>query len=194
MRHGSLGRTAGLWHVLLADPEHHREGAGPLYHVAHEDAGGEPDGYASYRFKHSWGDDGIPQGSLVVTELVAATADAYAALWRYCLDMDLAATVTATCRAPDEPLRWLLADPRQLRTTAVMDFLWLRLLDVSACLAARGYAAEGALVLEVHEPGSTSAGAPGSAADAPPGATCSTPGLRARRAAPPRAPRTSSWE
>ena len=122
MRHGSLGRTAGLWRVLLADPEHHREGAGPLYHVAHEDAAGDPDGYAGYRFKHSWGDGGIPQGSLVVTELVAVTADAYAELWRYCLDMDLAATVLANCRAPDEPLRWLLADPRQLRTTGVMDF------------------------------------------------------------------------
>ncbi|MCJ7796174.1 MAG: GNAT family N-acetyltransferase [Thermoleophilia bacterium] len=162
MRHGSLGRTAGLWHVLLADPEHHREGAGPLFHVAHEEAGGDLDGYASYRFKPSWGDDGIPQGTLVVTELVAATADAYAALWRYCLDMDLAATVIAKGRASDEPLRWLLADPRQLRTTAVMDFLWLRILDVSACLAARDYAAEGALVLEAHEPNSTSADTPGS--------------------------------
>lgn len=157
MRHGSLGRTAGLWHVLLADPEHHQEGAGPLYHVAHEDARGDPDGYAGYRFKPSWGDDGNPQGSVVVTELVAVTADAYAALWRYCLDMDLAATVVAKGRALDEPLRWLLADPRQLRTTGVMDFLWLRPLDVSACLAARDYAAEGTLVLEVHELGSTSA-------------------------------------
>ncbi len=162
MRHGSLGRTPGLWHVLLADPEHNQEGAGPLYHVAQEDARGDPDGYASYRFKPSWGDDGNPQGSLMVTELVAATTDAYAALWRYCLDMDLAVTVTAGDRPQDEPLRWLLADPRQLRTTSVMDSLWLRLLDVSACLAARGYAAEGALVLEVHEPESTSADAPGS--------------------------------
>jgi len=157
MRHGSLGRTSGLWHVLLADPEHNQEGAGPLYHVAHEDAGGDPDGYVSYRFKPSWGDDGIPHGSLMVTELVAATAHAYAALWRYCLDMDLAATVVAGDRAPDEPLRWLLADPRQLRTTVVMDSLWLRMLDVSECLAARGYAAQGALVLEVQEPNSTSA-------------------------------------
>ena len=41
MRHGSLGRTAGLWHVLLADPEHNRDGAGPLYHVAHEDGRGD---------------------------------------------------------------------------------------------------------------------------------------------------------
>ena len=162
MRHGSLGRTAGLWHVLLADPEHNQEGAGPLYHVAHENAGGDPDGYVSYRFKPSWGDDGIPHGSLMVTELAAATTDAYAALWRYCLDMDLAATVTAGDRPQDEPLRWLLADPRQLRTTSVTDSLWLRVLDVSACLAARGYAAEGALVLEVHEPDSTSPDAPGS--------------------------------
>jgi predicted acetyltransferase len=167
MRHGSLGRTAGLWHVLLADPEHHREGGGQMYHVAYEDAIGHPGGYASYRFKPAWGDDGIPQGSLVVTELVAATADAYAALWRYCLDMDLAATVIAQGRAVDEPLRWLLADPRQLRTTGVMDFLWLRLLDVSACLAARGYAAEGALVLEVHEPGPTAAGGASSRGPAP---------------------------
>jgi len=169
MRHGSVGRTAGLWHVLLTDPEHNREGAGPLLHVAHEDAGGDPDGYVSYRFKPAWGDDGNPQGSLIVAELMATTADAYAALWRYCLDMDLAATVIAKGRAPDEPLRWLLADPRQLRTTVVMDFLWLRLLDVCACLAARSYASDGALVLEVHEPRVTSSRAAG---PGPPASRC----------------------
>ena len=160
LRHGSLSRTAGLWHVLLADPEHHRDGAGRLYHVAHENPDGLADGYASYRLTHSWSDDGIPQGTLTVTELLAVTSGAYASLWRYCLDMDLVATVTAESCAPDEPVRWLLADPRQWRTIRVMDYLWLRLLDVSACLRARRYAADGALVLEVHEsrPGMSAGG------------------------------------
>ena len=49
----------------------------------------------------------------------------------------------------DEPLRWLLADPRRFRVNALADFLWLRLLDIPRALAAREYAAVGELVLEV---------------------------------------------
>jgi hypothetical protein len=49
-------------------------------------------------------------------------------------------------------LRWRLANSRQLRTARVTDGLWVRLLDLQAALAARGYAADGALVLEVADP------------------------------------------
>jgi hypothetical protein len=52
---------------------------------------------------------------------------------------------------PDDPLRWLLADPRGLRVTGVTDMLWIRLVDVAATLAARRYAAPGRLVLEVED-------------------------------------------
>jgi predicted acetyltransferase len=60
--------------------------------------------------------------------------------------------VKARNRPLDDPLRWLLADPRQLRTTGVSDFLWVRLIDVPAALGSRGYGTETELVLEVTGP------------------------------------------
>ena len=52
----------------------------------------------------------------------------------------------------DEPLRWLLADPRRFNVTALYDNLWLRLLDVPRALAARTYGSPGRLALEVTDP------------------------------------------
>jgi predicted acetyltransferase len=52
----------------------------------------------------------------------------------------------------DEPLRWLLADPRRFKVDELFDFLWLRLLDVPRALAARRYAAAGQVVFEVTDP------------------------------------------
>jgi predicted acetyltransferase len=77
-------------------------------------------------------------GSIQVNWLFAETPAAYAALWRYCLDVDLNDEVRARWRPVDEPLRHLLADPRALEAT-VSDGLWLLLLDVEAALAARTY-------------------------------------------------------
>ena len=80
--------------------------------------------------------------------LQATTVEAYAALWRHLLDVDLIARVTAERRPLDEPLRFLLADSRQPKTT-VADGIWLRLVDVQAALAGRRYAREGRLLLQV---------------------------------------------
>lgn len=52
----------------------------------------------------------------------------------------------------DEPLRWMLTNPRALRVTRSSDNLWLRLLDVGAALEARSYDAAGRLVIAVDEP------------------------------------------
>lgn len=152
---GAVGRTTGLWSSHLADAEHEREGAGELFHVVHRDNDGTPDGYVSYRIKSDWA-GGIPDSTLIVQEMVAPDPETYAALWRFCLDMDLVSTVS-TARAPvDERLRWLLSDPRRLRVDCLNDGLWLRILDVRAALTARGYGrprtgAGDALVLEVAD-------------------------------------------
>ncbi len=82
---------------------------------------------------------------------MALTPGAAAGLWRYCLDLDLIGAVQLAGRPVDEPLRWLLADPRRLRTAKVTDGLWVRLLDLPAALAARRYAAPGAVVVEVTD-------------------------------------------
>lgn len=147
---GEIGRTPGFWVEDRLDPESERGGASARYIVVHDDAAGRPDGYVTYRIAENWGAGGTFHEARVLQ--VAAASDAVeAALLRFVLDIDLVGSVT--WNAPvDVPLRWRLADPRALTVTAERDLLWLRPLDVAACLAARRYAAEGELVVEVVDP------------------------------------------
>lgn len=66
------------------------------------------------------------------------------------LDFDLTRKVVAAPRPSDEPLRWMLDDPRAMRVTRQSDSLWIRLLDVPAALAARGYETSGTIVLGIE--------------------------------------------
>jgi len=133
----------------LADLEMRREGASPHYRVLYQ-AGEEPSGFAIYRIKMDWDASG-PNGMLRLEMLVAATAEAYAALWGHVLGVDLMARVSAEMRPVDEPLRFLLADSRQPKTR-IEDGVWLRLVDIAAALAGRRYAVEGRLALRVRDP------------------------------------------
>jgi predicted acetyltransferase len=91
-------------------------------------------------------------GEVQVIELIARDPDAYRALWEFVLGTDHCQTISCWRGRVDEPLRWLLADPRRLAVNAVADDLYVRLLDIPRALAAREYAAAGELVLEVSEP------------------------------------------
>jgi predicted acetyltransferase len=51
----------------------------------------------------------------------------------------------------DDPLQWMLADPRRLRIVRVRDFLWLRLLAIENALTSRKYWATDELVLEITD-------------------------------------------
>ncbi len=145
---GMLTLDARWWRNQLADLESTRQGFSPQYRVVYE-LEGKPAGFALYRIKMDWDATG-PIGVLRVEHLIAASADAYAALWRYVLEVDLIARVTAEGRSVDEPLRFLLADSRQPKTR-VDDGIWLRLVDVAKALAGRRYATEGRLVLRVRD-------------------------------------------
>jgi predicted acetyltransferase len=116
----------------------------------HFGAGGEPDGYASYRVKESW-ERWLPNNSLIAVELVAEKSEVRERLFRALLSMDLIRTVTLRLAPVDGPLRWLLGDLRQLRTNFVADELWLRLLDVPRALAARSYNMPGRLVIDLQD-------------------------------------------
>jgi predicted acetyltransferase len=145
---GDVDRSAAMWDVFFADREHDREGASPLFFVVHESAKGKADGYISYRVKNEWR-HGLPRNEIQVKDLVADDPGVYAAMWRYLLDIDLAGSITSWGRPIDEPLRWLLADPRRLRTALQGDYLWTRIVDVPAALSGRHYSVDGNVVLEV---------------------------------------------
>jgi predicted acetyltransferase len=145
---GMLGLDERWIRNELADLEQVREGSSPQYRVLHQ-IDENPSGFATYRVKMEWDASG-PNGTLRLGMLIATTAEAYAALWRHVLDVDLMARVSAEMRPVEEPLRFLLADSRQPKTR-IEDGLWLRLVDVAAALAGRRYAVEGRLGLRVRD-------------------------------------------
>ena len=142
-RPGMIDRNDILWEIALLDTEEFRQGASEFYHVVYED-GGRVEGYLLYRL------DGRER-LLRVSELVAATGEAYSALWRFCFGIDLMNTFQATNQPMDAALPWMLAAPRQLRRATGEEF-WLRVVDVNTALSDRGYATEDRLSIELRDP------------------------------------------
>jgi len=121
-----------------------------LFYAVHEDDAGTPDAFAMYRMKHEW-PRGLPSVEMTVKRHVAATPEAGASLWRFLFDVDLVSRVKTDTRPVDDPLLLQLAEPRALRPE-LDDALFLRPLQVEGALEARGYAADGRVVLGVTDP------------------------------------------
>ena len=141
--------TEGALEASLADPEFFRDGAESLRIALVEDADGTPRGYAKFRRKDDWKAEG-PRGVVRVREAVAQDAATARARWGVLLDLDLMATVEVGLLALDDPLWFLLVDPRAAKP-AIGDNLWVRVVDVPAALSQRRYAAPVDVVLEVTD-------------------------------------------
>ncbi|NUW35870.1 GNAT family N-acetyltransferase [Nonomuraea sp. SMC257] len=148
-RPGLYARRSATWDAVLADTDADQRGAGPLRAIVAEDDGGVR-GYALFRIRPSWDEDGLPDGELQLRELFAADPAAYALLWRGVLDRDLITRVEAEGRPVDDPIIALLADARRLRARW-SDELWVRVVEVDKALSARSYAAPVDLVVEVED-------------------------------------------
>jgi predicted acetyltransferase len=136
------------WWTVLSRPRKKDEDE-PVFFAVHEDPGGVPDGYATYRVKHEW-PHGVASNQLTVESLIAASPAATAALWRHLLDIDLVATVKAWGRPADEEILSLVREPRRLKFT-VSDGLWVRLIDIPDSLTGRSYSSDGRLVVDVRD-------------------------------------------
>ena len=139
-RPGVFQRPPHQWELDSQAPEHTQGGPGGLFYAAYEDAG-RVDGYVTYRIRGT---------TLVVNELMAATKEANSALWRFCFDVDRVSSTEALKRPVDDPMPWMLADPRRLQRST-RDGVWVRMIDVSAALKLRRYMQSGRLVLEVRD-------------------------------------------
>jgi predicted acetyltransferase len=71
-------------------------------------------------------------------------------MWRFLFEIDLVSTVSYWNHPIDDPLQWLMAEPRRLRLR-IADGLWVRLVDLPEALGARAYAQDGPLVIEVED-------------------------------------------
>lgn len=118
--------------------------------VVYTSPSGAQQGYLLYHVESAT-DGGLATRTLHVSELVSLSPDAYLGLWRYCTEVDLITRVAGR-RPVDEPLPWLLDNARVALQQTPRDQLWLRPLDSPAMLAARRYATDGQLVLEVSDP------------------------------------------
>lgn len=145
---GFIERAPAWWDERLADVDAHRRGAGPQYRAIYE-RDGEVRGYVRYRIKGEW--TNIASASvLIVNELIGTDAVAERELWRYIFGVDLIARIVYRWGPPSHPLLLMVAEPRRLQLR-ISDAIWLRVVDVPAALSARGYAADGEIVLDVSD-------------------------------------------
>lgn len=138
---GALSRPHRWWAVGAGRPP---VSAAPRYVAVHCDANGVPDGYASYSLSES--------NTLTVDETIATDDAVWTALARFVLGHDLVTQVVFQHFPPEHPLRWQLADFRAGQVSDNTDWLWVRLLDIPRALTARGWFADGELVLDVDDP------------------------------------------
>lgn len=147
LRAGQVDRRSPWWDRRLGLDGYELLSRARLNWFVHDGVDG-PDGLLAWKTSRDFELNG-PFGAVEVSELVAASDEAYQDFWSYLGGIDVIDVVELADRPVDEPIRWLLGDGRTLKQTDVIDFLWLRLLDVPAALSARGYATEGRVVLDV---------------------------------------------
>ena len=147
---GATSRSAAYWRNWLSFEASARDGWSVGRLVAFRGADGTYQGYLAYRIKRNW-QDAMPAHTARVGDLLALTQQARAALWQFCLSLDLVTRVEVPYGPVEEPLRWQLADPRRLQVTRLSDALWLRILDVPAAMCGRGYRVAGELVLSIDD-------------------------------------------
>ena len=147
---GEVPSDALHWDRAFALAARTASHAPQLRAARYDDATGEPQGFVLYSVAEDAHD--FAAHTLTVEHLCAATDDALVALWRYALDQDLVSTVQAGLRPVDEPLPWMVSNPRAVQTVARREHLWLRVLDVPAALSARRYAVADSVLLRVADP------------------------------------------
>ena len=146
------GEVLGLdhhWDRMFALSARTASHAPKLRAARYDNADGEPQGFALYSVAEH--PDDFAAHTLSVEYLIAASDDAYVALWHYVLGHDLVSTVIANLRPVDEALPWLVSNSRAVQTVARREHLWMRILDVPAALSARRFASADSVVLRVTD-------------------------------------------
>jgi predicted acetyltransferase len=147
-RAGGVVRTEPFWDLHLDDDPEHRYGGSAARGFLVEDDNG-PRAFATYRTNITW-EQPVAAGELRLREAGYVDPQAAALLWKTLLGHDLIGTVVARNLPVDDPLLWLLGDPRSAQPV-VKDAVHLRIVDVPRALAARTYAVPIDVVLDLHD-------------------------------------------
>ncbi|MCX6501016.1 MAG: GNAT family N-acetyltransferase [Microbacterium sp.] len=147
-RGGEFSMPDGHWDRFAgtrADAEHPER----LRAVQVTDPSGVVRGAALYTVTENEAD--FTKSRVDVQSLITDGDDAYAALWRFFVELDLVQIVHAAELSIDEPLLWMLTD-RRAATVTVYDHHYVRILDVPAALQARRYRRSGRILLVITDP------------------------------------------
>lgn len=143
---GALSRDNAWWADFLEDRPTQRENGSALNFVVH------PDGFLTYRVlgeqRRAFRP---PLGSVVVQDFCPITDEAHTELLHALLRLEVFHSIEIELPV-DDPLPLKLLDQRAVHTTAVNDFLWLRIMNVPEVLNQRVYSADADVVLEVTDP------------------------------------------
>ena len=129
------------------DPPHYRDGATRVKTVVVEDDKGVR-GFVRYALKASWPSGRFAEGSVIIYRLMSSDIAAHAALWRYCLSIDLMAKTTWWNLPIDDPVLTWLEHSRET-TRQPNDAMWVRILDLPTALTGRQYASDVDVVIDV---------------------------------------------
>jgi predicted acetyltransferase len=147
---GMFARDEAWWNRVLATADEGQADSDPLRCLLAEDDDG-PRGYAIYSGTSRWdGETFLADSSMNIREMLGTDPAATAAIWSDLLSRDLTTGFTAELRPADDPVLYMLADPRRARPR-VSDGLWVRLIDVPRALALRRYACPADVVVEVSD-------------------------------------------
>jgi predicted acetyltransferase len=111
--------------------------------------GGRDVGYVVFKRKHKW-PNSRPAAEVSVSSFCGGPA-ARLALIRRVTDLDLSGTTTVYGIASGDPLLSWVQGPRGLGDVKPYDSLWVRLVDLSAAVSARGYEGSCDVVVEVDD-------------------------------------------
>lgn len=143
---GALTRDNAWWADFLEDRSTQRDNGSALNFIIH------PDGFLIYRVmgekRRAFRP---PLGSVVVQDFCAVTDEAHTELLNALLHLEVFHSIEIEVPV-DDPLPLKLIDQRAAQTTAVNDFLWLRIMNVPEVLGKRTYDADADVVLEVEDP------------------------------------------
>jgi GNAT superfamily N-acetyltransferase len=128
-------------------PEEQRDGEPPRILFALRD--GRDVGYVVFKRTHKW-PNARPAGTVDVRPLSGGPA-VRLALLRRVVDLDLAGSIKVDGISGADPLLSWVQGPRALGDVHPYDSLWVRLVDLPQAVAARGYEADGDVVVEVDD-------------------------------------------